>query len=430
MPVLQQIKVPLVSVNDTSLTVVDILFAHGAAVKKGDDLLVLETSKTTYDVVAEADGFIGYDCIKDEDYAVNEVIAHIYSDVAEVPIEHTIKKKKTEITREQILAFDGETIFSTAALALMQVNDISKTAFAGKDFVSKAMVEELLGIAHTGIALNKTKGRYFARQDISVDVSKVSEQKLSKNKKREIDYLSSVQSTGLTSTIYTYVDTAGIFLHINQSMRFLKNALLPAIIYETARLLLKYKLLNAYFAGDAIALYKEVNIGFAVDMDKGLKVVKVQNATAQSLTEIEDSIMALSNKYLDDTLHVDDLTDISFTITDLSAETVAFFKPLVNNRNSAILGISSIDKKLNRCTLSLTFDHRVTEGKTAAQFLHELKDRLESYQSKYYPLLNQDINCFKCFKQLKDDLSDVGFSKCITPKGEEAYICQSCFKGF
>ena len=98
--------------------------------------------------------------------------------------------------------------------------------------------------------------------------------------------------------------------------------------------------------------------------------------------------------------------------------------------NSAILGISSIDEKLQRFTLSLTFDHRVTEGKTVAGFLQELKLRLQSYQSKYHPYLNQDIACFKCFKQLKDDLADVGFSKCITPKGEEAYICQSCFKGF
>ena len=80
--------------------------------------------------------------------------------------------------------------------------------------------------------------------------------------------------------------------------------------------------------------------------------------------------------------------------------------------------------------LTLTFDHRVTEGKLAAQFLGELKGRVESYQSKYYPQLNQQISCFKCFKLLQEDLSDVGFVKCITPKGAEAYICQSCLKGF
>jgi hypothetical protein len=159
-------------------------------------------------------------------------------------------------------------------------------------------------------------------------------------------------------------------------------------------------------------------------------VLKIADTPAKQMTEIENEIMSLSNKYLDDTLQIDDLTDISFTITDLSSEGVAFFKPLVNMMNSAILGVSSIDELQQKCMLSVTFDHRVTEGKLVAQFLNELKGRLESYQSKYFPGLQQNIQCFKCYKSLQEDLSDVGFTKCITPKGEEAFICQSCLKGF
>jgi hypothetical protein len=140
--------------------------------------------------------------------------------------------------------------------------------------------------------------------------------------------------------------------------------------------------------------------------------------------------MRLSNNYLDDSLKIEDLTDVTFTITDLSSEGVAFFRPLVNMMNSAILGVSAIDEKLQRCTLSVTFDHRVTEGKLVAQFLNELKQRLESYQSKNHPLLNQNISCFKCYKTLKEDLGGTGFVKCITPEGKEGYICQSCLKGF
>jgi pyruvate/2-oxoglutarate dehydrogenase complex dihydrolipoamide acyltransferase (E2) component len=437
MPILQEIKVPLLSVNDTSLTVVDIVFAQNAAVKKGETVLVLETSKTTYDVVAEVDGFIGYTCEKDTDYEVNVIIAYIYSDASEVPATatplakvQTVDKKENAAAIIQTAAFDGETIFSASALALMEASNISKTIFAGKDFVNKVIVQEFLGIATPTITNNKKPTNKETKQLIPVDISKVIVEKLSINKKREIELLSTVQSTGLTSTIHTQVATEGIFVHINQSLQYLKNSLLPIIIYEASRLLLKYKVLNGYFTGDAIALYKEVNIGFAIDIDKGLKVVKIPAAAAQSISDIESGIMLLSGKYLDNTLHIDDLSDISFTITDLSAEGVAFFKPLVNSMNSAILGVSAIDEKLSRCTLSLTFDHRVTEGKTAAQFLNELKQRLESYQSKHFPNAYQHISCFKCFKQLKDDLSDVGFSKCITPKGAEAYICQSCLKGF
>ena len=434
MPIVQEIKVPLLAVNDTSLTVVELPCAPGSQIKRGDIIIVFESSKTTYDVAAEADGFISYLCETGEDYEVNEIIANIYSTVQELPALPEAKSKKAatvaskEHFEEAEAIWEGDTMFSPLAIQLMKANNISMGVFKGKDFVSKTDVEEKLGIAKkTNIkktAANKTT------QLLPTDTEKVIVEKLSSNKKREIDYLSSIQQTGLTSTINTIVETAGVFVHINKSLQYLKNSLLPVIIYETARLLQKYKELNAYFTGDSVAFYKQVNIGFAIDIDKGLKVLAIKNAAAKSMQETEAGIMDLSNKYLDDALLVEDVSDITFTITDLSSESVHFFRPLVNMMNSAILGVSSIDEKLQRCILTVTFDHRVTEGKLVAQFLHELKDRIESYKSPHFTNTNQHIACFKCMKELKDDLSDVGFTKCITPKGEEAYICQSCLKGF
>jgi hypothetical protein len=98
--------------------------------------------------------------------------------------------------------------------------------------------------------------------------------------------------------------------------------------------------------------------------------------------------------------------------------------------NSAILGISAIDGKLQRCMLSLTFDHRVTEGKLGAQFLKELKERLESYRGADAAAAVRGISCFKCMKTLEEDPAGVGFARCITPEGKDGYICQSCLKGF
>jgi pyruvate/2-oxoglutarate dehydrogenase complex dihydrolipoamide acyltransferase (E2) component len=436
MPVLQSIKVPLISVNDTSLTVVDILFSTGDKVRKGDIILVFETSKTTYNVEAEADGYIQYLCELSSDYEVNDIVAGIYSDPAEIKI--TTEKKKDipsnpslDETIEPAGVWEGDTLFSVAAIALINSSGADHSLFKGKDFVSRKDVELILGISNKkNISVQKTDNAVKVKTNLPVDTAKVIVEKLSFNKKKEIEYLSEVQSAGITSTINTTIETEGIFVHINQSLKFLKDSLLPVIIYETSRLLEKYRELNAYFAGDTIAYYKQVNIGFAVDIDKGLKVLKIADTRQKSIPEIEDAIMELSGKYLDDALHVDDLTDISFTITDLSSEKVAFFRPLINMMNSAILGVSSIDDKLNRCMLSVTFDHRVTEGKLVAQFLKDMKGRIESYQSKHYPKQNQHITCFKCYKTLKEDLSDVGFAKCITPQGEEAYICQSCLKGF
>ena len=435
MAILQQISVPLLSVNDTSLTVVDILYTHAAIVHKGAIILVFETSKTTYDVLAEEDGYIAYFCKKDEEYNVNFLVACIYSTKLEVP-EQLVNSKNPQIFIESSTeennqnTWQGDTVFSASATLLMETTGTHRSIFTGIDFVSLSDVEEMLGLVKLKPSVNfiaPNKNKILPK---IVDNDFVYIEKLSSNKKIEIAYLSSVQSTGLTSTINSWIETEGIFVHINNSLQFLKNSLLPVIIYETSRLLEKYKVLNAYYTGEDIAYYKNVNIGFAIDINKGLKVLNIPNANYKGIGEIENEVIDLSNKYLDDKLVMNDLTNIGFTITDLSGEGVAFFRPLVNVMNSAILGISAIDIKLQRCMLSLTFDHRVTEGKLAAQFLSELIKRVASYQSKYHPLQNQQITCFKCFKLLKDDLSNVGFAKCIAPNGEEGFICQSCLKGF
>src|SRR4051812_8356756 len=86
MAILQEIKVPLISVNDTSLTVVELIVQHGDKIQKGDAVMVFETSKTTYDVAAESDGYIEVLCEAGKDYEVNDVVAKIHSKASDVPI--------------------------------------------------------------------------------------------------------------------------------------------------------------------------------------------------------------------------------------------------------------------------------------------------------------------------------------------------------
>ncbi|HVW61763.1 MAG TPA: 2-oxo acid dehydrogenase subunit E2 [Puia sp.] len=459
MALLQEIQVPLLAVNDTSLTVVEINFTGGSQVKKGDIIMVFETSKTSYDVEAAADGYIQYLCEQDRDYEVNTVVARIYSEAAEAErtaapvagggrslngasvagtavapaVRSTASVRDFALPAQGTPHWEGETLFSREAARLMTEAGIAPTAFAGRDLVTAKDVQALLQPASgTGASapVAATAKSTPVRAALPVDAQKVIVDKLSSGKKREIEYLGDIQSTGLTSTINTFVDVNGIFTHINRGLKHLKDSLLPVIIYESARLLADYPLLNAYFTGDAIARYRDVNPGFAIDIDKGLKVLKIAGAGQLAIPDIEGEILRLSGSYLDDTLEIGDLTDITFTITDLSSEGVAFFRPLVNKMNSSILGISAIDGKLQRCTLSLTFDHRVTEGKQAAQFLKELKDRLESYRAVDTRSVLRDVACFKCLKTIREDLSGVGFARCITPEGKDGYICQSCLKGF
>jgi pyruvate/2-oxoglutarate dehydrogenase complex dihydrolipoamide acyltransferase (E2) component len=428
MALLQEIKVPLLSVNDTSLTIIDTPFKTGEKVDTGQVIVVFETSKTSYEVTVETPGYIQYLCSTGDDYEVNEVVVKIFSDSKDIDlsVETSVKKIK-KLTPINTKEWNGETQFSSGAKKLLEENELSSDLFKGYDFVSK---EDVMAIMVSSPKAKKNKLFNSVSQMPKQTGLDIIDYKISSGKKREIDYLSDVQQAGLTSTVHIYVDTAFIFGHLNNALKALKNSILPLVIYESSRLLKKYPLLNAFYNSDSISVYKDINPGFAIDIGKGLKVLNVKNAGELSIQHIEEKILDLSGKYLDDKLELEHLTDITFTITDLSAEGTFLFKPLVNFMNSSILGISSIDTKLNRCVLSMTFDHRITEGKLVAGFLQELKIRLESYRSDNQSLMNQDVMCFKCRKKLKDNLADVGFSKCITPKGDEAYICQSCFKGY
>jgi pyruvate/2-oxoglutarate dehydrogenase complex dihydrolipoamide acyltransferase (E2) component len=315
---------------------------------------------------------------------------------------------------------------------LIEEKNIDRGVFAGRDFVGVREVADYLGINPKAIdrpAVPSTS-KQRSSQLHAFDEKMVIVQRLSGPKKKEIEYLSDVQSTGLTSTVNINIDTEGIFEKLNTGLKYFKNSLLPIVVYESSRLLRKFPMLNSYFADSQVAVYKEVNIGFAIDVDKGLKVVKLNKADESAIAVIEEQMLDLSGKYLDDQLDIYDLSDITFTITDLSGEGISSFRPLVNRMNSAILGMSSIDEKLQRAVFSLTFDHRVTEGKAASKFLAELKQRVESYKGDTSDYRRNATRCYKCFRTLNEDLGDVGFVKCLTPKGHEAYICQCCLKGF
>lgn len=434
MAILQQITVPLLAVNDTFLTVAEVNFTQKAAVKKGDIIMVFETSKTTYEVIAEVDGFIKLMCEADNDYAVNDIVAEIYSSADEIKIE---EKKNVEVITSKAATTDvskigfnytGTTLFSIAAQTLLALKNISSDVFAGYEMVTAKDVELYFNPSLANKVVETTTQKVTAKKTNSVLPDGVTAQKLSSNKKREIEYLSAVQETGLTSTIAIDISTNGLFGSINKHLKYFKNSLLPLIVYETSRLLVKYPLMNGFFSDNQIYTYNEVNIGFAIDIDKGLKVVKIANTNELSVAQVEKIILELSNQYIEDKISVEILTGISFTITDLSVESISYFRPLVNMFNSAIMGISSVDEELQRFNTSITFDHRVTEGKYVAQFLNELKQRIESYTYDDTQV-NNHIKCYKCFKTLQEDLAQVGLLPVITPQGKREYICQTCWNG-
>jgi 2-oxoglutarate dehydrogenase E2 component (dihydrolipoamide succinyltransferase) len=154
-------------------------------------------------------------------------------------------------------------------------------------------------------------------------------------------------------------------------------SLLELAIYHCARILADFPELNGFHAEGRAWRYPDVAVGFAINLGKSLRVPVVRKTAELSQLDIARAVRDLSLRYMRDELTLDDLTGGTFTISDLSSSAVVQFLPVLNHRQAAILGICAERAGTGHRDLVLTFDHRMSDGVRAAQFLGELRDRIE-----------------------------------------------------
>ncbi|MDY0235253.1 MAG: dihydrolipoamide acetyltransferase family protein [Gudongella sp.] len=160
------------------------------------------------------------------------------------------------------------------------------------------------------------------------------------------------------------------------------------IIKITSNLLLKHPMLNASIEGEEIITRNYVNMGVAVALPEGLLVPVLRNAHVKEIREISEEIKDLSYRAKTNQLLTDEIEGGTFTITNIGMFGIESFTPIINQPESAILGINAIieePKVIDGCIcirpmmkLSLTADHRTVDGAVAAIFLSKLKEALEN----------------------------------------------------
>jgi pyruvate dehydrogenase E2 component (dihydrolipoamide acetyltransferase) len=149
----------------------------------------------------------------------------------------------------------------------------------------------------------------------------------------------------------------------------------------------KFPYMNARLAPDAVELLGHVNIGLAVDTERGLLVPVAKDADKLSLRQIGARYRELAEAAKNGRALPDDLTGGTFTITNLGMFDVDCFTPVINLPEACILGVGRIAPAMmvkdgqgvvrQKMTLSLVFDHRVVDGAPAARFLQYIKDLIE-----------------------------------------------------
>ena len=167
---------------------------------------------------------------------------------------------------------------------------------------------------------------------------------------------------------------------------------LAVVVKAAAAALRRHPRLNAIRAaaddgGEQVRVLREINIGLAVALDEGLVTPVIRRADGKSLARLAAESRDLAARTRQGRPRPEEISGGTFTITNLGANEIDAFTPIINPPQVAILGVGRVAEKPvivngevvkgETMYLSLTFDHCALDGAPAAAFLQTLKGLLE-----------------------------------------------------
>lgn len=418
---------PKFDMDQTSATVVEWLKEEGDFVRFDEEVLVVETEKVATEVTAPATGVLaGIRVRQGDEVPVTEIIAYILAEdeiVADIPeVEENIAASSTP---------PGETP-STAATPVaarmarelgIDLGEIERTG----DMIRKADIKRYaagvqpLG-SDTRVAATPAARRLARELDLDLgliagsgprgrvqeaDVNKIGGMTATRSSFDDREFtikpLTSMRRIIAERMQNSFQTAPHITLSIDVDVEQFETervrinsiqtqegaaaiSMTAALIFLTARVLSDHPDLNASYIDDQIVLWKDISIGVATSVDEGLVVPVVHNAGELSIEEINNDLKDLINRASSGKLSLSDVRTGTFTISNLGMFGIHRFQAIINPPESAILAVGSIvrkpvvvndqDKIAVRpiMNLSLSVDHRVLDGASAARFLSDLAE--------------------------------------------------------
>jgi pyruvate dehydrogenase E2 component (dihydrolipoamide acetyltransferase) len=170
--------------------------------------------------------------------------------------------------------------------------------------------------------------------------------------------------------------------------------MMPFFVRAAIMALQQWPIINASLEGDNIRYHRNINVGIAVALDWGLIVPVVKNAGDLNFLGLQRSITDLGERSRGKKLKPEDVEGSTFTVTNPGQFGAVFGLPIINQPNSAIMGVGGITKMPLVVTdkdgndsiairsvvhLTLGYDHRLIDGAVADQFMAQVKKNLETW---------------------------------------------------
>jgi pyruvate dehydrogenase E2 component (dihydrolipoamide acetyltransferase) len=433
---------PKLGLTMTEATIVEWRKQNGDQVEKGEVLFVIETEKVTLEIEAPAGGVLHILVPEGETVPVLEPVAMLHeagqpipagpssTGVEKQPAPHVAPSTHREypisgaqfrptppaspraraLARTLGIALEG--IVATGPRGMIVVADVERAAAAepavrvspvasrlaaqaGLDLstitgtgpggrIMRQDVERVLRLGRQEVPMEAAPGRLPPAEEAPTGV-----QPLSGLRAVIAERLSASWQERPHVTLSTEADATNLVSARQQAIAELDekvsyDAILVALV---ARALREHPHVNVRLTERGVETLGQINVGVAIDTERGLLVPVVRDVAGKSLIEIQWTLAELAERALAGRSLPDDLMGGTFTITNLGMYEVDVFTPIINPPESAILGVGRIVAKpvaegrqvivQDRVTLSLSFDHRLIDGGPAARFLQRVKQLVE-----------------------------------------------------
>ena len=380
-------------------TVLEWLKQEGDRLAKGDPLLMVETDKVTTEVEAPMDGTLHKIVVPaGQERPIGALLAILLApgespDPAEtarllapegapaarkempgVAAGPSPRRKRPAKTRRLRISPVARKLASRHGVDPAAVTGSGPGGRITKDDILRAAAaspaqpalkpESTLGVART-IPLTGTRGRVAQRLSQSW---------------RDIPRVTEVMHVDMSRT----VEFRESNLPRWESSHGLRISLNDLVARAVTVALERHPLLNATLADKQVRVYDRINMGLAVHLEQGLVVPVLKDAGRKDLVQLARESRSLAGRARAGTLDLADVSDGTFTITNLGGAHVDLFTPIINPPQVAILGIGRIRPRpfvieerlaaVPTAYLCLVFDHRAVDGYPAGLFLKELRD--------------------------------------------------------
>lgn len=408
-----ELKVPAVGESITEVEIGNWLKKEGENVEKDENVVVIESEKTTLELPAPAGGRLGKILKnKGQTASIGEVIGYLQQDGAGAKPEAAEAKKETaagtELEKkpaakaEPPKAATGETKVMPAAARVLaehglRAEEVQPSGPGGrilKEDALKQVEQQKGGAASPAPAHTPTK----TEQPKSTEVATPSRQEqvvpMSRLRKTLAERLVHAQQTAALLTTFNEVDMSAVMaLRKEYQEAFtakygIKLGFMSFFVKATVDALRQIPEVNAEIRGTDIIYRNYQDIGVAVGGGKGLVVPVIRNAERLSFAQIELTIAEFAKRAKENKLKLEELQGGTFTISNGGVYGSLLSTPIINPPQSGILGMHSIQERpiakdgqvviRPMMYIALTYDHRIVDGREAVTFLKRIKDVMEN----------------------------------------------------